>query len=79
MHSVKLVRVVGGSRAAAREEDDRFRIGRRNVAALRRIFAQNRVPVAGEDVGGCQRSRTVTLDVATGAFTVRVGGRDVAL
>ncbi|HEY0777161.1 MAG TPA: chemotaxis protein CheD [Gemmatirosa sp.] len=74
-----VVRVVGGSHAAAREADDRFQIGRRNVSALRRILARNGVPVTAEDVGGCQRSRTVTLDVATGALTVRVDGRDVAL
>ena len=72
-----VVHVVGGSRLTA-NDDDQFQIGRRNLTALRRAFAHNRVVVATEDVGGYQCSRTVVLDVGTGALTVRVARRDSA-
>lgn len=74
-----VVKVVGGAHAAEREEDDQFQIGKRNLLALRRILWRNQVFVTAEDVGGCQRSRTVMLDVATGALTVRADGRDTLL
>ena len=74
-----VVKIVGGAHAAAREEDDQFQIGKRNLLALRRMLWRNQVFVTAEDVGGCQRSRTVMLDVATGALTVRTDGRNVLL
>lgn len=74
-----VVKVAGGAHAAAREEDDQFQIGKRNLLALRKLLWRNQVLVKAEDVGGCQLSRTVVLDAAGGALTVRANGRAYAL
>lgn len=74
-----IVKVVGGAHAAPREDQDRFQIGKRNLLALRRILWRNQVLITAEDVGGCQRSRTVVFDAAIGSLTVRADGRDSLL
>ena len=54
-------------------------VGARNIEAARAALEYARVPLVGEDVGGVA-GRTVTLDVATGAFlvkTVRGGERAI--
>lgn len=54
-------------------------VGARNIEAARAALQDARVPLIGEDVGGVV-GRTVTLDVATGAFlvkTVRGGERAI--
>lgn len=71
-----VVRVVGGARQAEREEDDRFRIGRRNLGAFRALLGRNGVRVHAEATGGARVSRTVYLDVGTGALCVRATGPD---
>jgi chemotaxis protein CheD len=45
-------------------------VGVRNIEAARAALAAARVRVAGEDVGG-SFGRTVSLDVASGTFTVK--------
>lgn len=68
------VKVAGGGQVLGNEEH--FQIGRRNYAALRRIFLRNNVLVDGEDVGGA-KARTLFLDLATGRTFVRVIGQTI--
>jgi chemotaxis protein CheD len=74
-----VVRVAGGAHAAAREDDDRFQIGKRNMVALRRMFWKNGVMIAAADVGGAQTSRTMWLDVGSGVVTLKIAGVESAL
>jgi len=69
-----IVRVAGGAHAGATEEGDRFQIGKRNMIALRKLLWKNGVLVHAQDTGGIQTSRTMWLDVATGAVTLKVNG-----
>ncbi len=52
-------------------------IGERNVQACRFALRQAGVPIVGEAVGGTV-SRSVWLDVSSGAVTVRVAGSEPA-
>jgi chemotaxis protein CheD len=65
------VKVAGGSQVLGGQEH--FQIGRRNYAALRRIFLRNHVLIDQEDVGGC-KARTLFLDIATGRTWVKSTG-----
>lgn len=65
------VKVTGGSTILDRE--NRFRIGHKNIAAVRKIFWRNKVFVDGEDTGG-DFNRTVRLDMSTGITTVSNAG-----
>ena len=69
-----IVRVAGGAHAGASEDGDRFQIGKRNMIALRKLLWKNGVLVHAQDTGGIQTSRTMWLDVATGAVTLKVNG-----
>jgi chemotaxis protein CheD len=69
-----IVKVAGGAHAGAKEEDDRFQIGKRNVLALRKLLWKNGVMVHAQETGGVQTSRTMWLDVSTGAVTLKVNG-----
>ena len=54
-------------------------VGQRNDAAVREALAARRIPVVAEATGG-SRGRTIRVDVASGAVTVReAGGRDEPL
>jgi chemotaxis receptor (MCP) glutamine deamidase CheD len=44
-----------------------------NLAVVRELIAQRRVPVVAEAVGG-SRGRTVKVDVASGTVSVREAG-----
>ncbi len=48
-------------------------VGLRNRTALRKLLWKNDVSLAAEDTGG-QTARTMELDLATGAVSVRAGG-----
>lgn len=61
--------LVGGARIITGK--DRYNIGKRNYAAVRRILWRNSVFVAVEEVGGTV-TRTMNLSVATGEVTVRI-------
>ena len=67
------VKVAGGSQVLGGQEH--FQIGRRNYAALRKIFLKNNVLVDTEDVGGVN-ARTLFLEVATGKVWVRIFGQN---
>ncbi|MFC1614716.1 chemotaxis protein CheD [Gemmatimonadota bacterium] len=58
-----------------RPMDDKgfFKIGERNHIVLRKLLWKNNLLLAAEHVGG-KMSRTVSISVATGEVTVRVGG-----
>ncbi len=60
--------VVGGAQVL--DSSDTFKIGKRNYAALRKIFWKNNVLIDSEDVGGSV-SRTLFLEVSTGKVWIR--------
>ena len=54
-------------------------VGQRNEAAVRELLAARRISVVAAATGG-RRGRTIRVDVASGAVTVReAGGRDAEL
>ena len=54
-------------------------VGQRNEAAVRELLAKLRIPVVAAATGG-NRGRTIRVDVATAAVTVReAGGKDTEL
>jgi chemotaxis protein CheD len=67
------VKVAGGSQVLGNKEF--FQIGRRNYAALRKIFLKNNVLIESEDVGGA-KARTLFLEIASGTVWIRVMGQN---
>jgi chemotaxis protein CheD len=67
------VKVAGGSQVLGSREC--FQIGRRNFAALRKIFLKNNVLIDKADVGGTT-ARTLFLEIATGNVYIKVMGRN---
>jgi chemotaxis protein CheD len=67
------VKVAGGSQVLGNREF--FQIGRRNYAALRKIFLKNNVLINNEDVGGT-KARTLFLEIATGNVWIKVMGQN---
>ncbi len=68
-----VVKAAGGSQIMAASE--KFEIGKRNHAALRKILFRNNVMIRGEDVGGSV-SRTMRLNIAKGEVSVKIAGGD---
>lgn len=66
-----IVKVAGGARIL--DDANYFRIGQKNITALKKIFWKNNVLVDGEDTGK-NYNRTVTLDIATGKVVVKNSG-----
>lgn len=71
-HRMK-VKLAGGSQVLSGQEH--FQIGRRNYAAVRKIFLKNNVLIDNEDVGGL-RARTLFLELVSGRVWVRTIGQD---
>ena len=71
-----IVKVAGGSQVLGGK--DYFSIGKRNYAALRKIFLKNQVMIDREDVGGI-KARSLYLEIATGQVRIRVPGREPEL
>ena len=69
-----VVKVAGG--AQIMDPTGRFNIGKRNYAALRKIFWKNNVLINNEDVGG-NCNRTVWLKVDSGEVTLKVSGKGI--
>lgn len=65
-----IVHVTGGSQIL--DDSGYFNIGKRNIAALRKLFWKNGVMVNKEHVGGSV-SRTVRLYMNNGETTVSIG------
>ena len=62
-----IVKIAGG--ASVMDSNSTFNIGKRNIAAIKKILAQYRLPIVAIDVGK-MISRTVTLDLKNGSFLV---------
>lgn len=71
-----VVKVAGGSKLY--DDKGTFDIGKRNYTMLRKMFWRVGVVIAAEDVGG-SKSRTVRLDVGTGAVSVRSAAEEIYL
>ncbi len=71
-----IVKVAGGSQLL--DDKGTFNIGKRNYVMLRKIFWKNGILIDSEDVGGSV-SRTLTLDIGTGAVVVRIRREEVRL
>ena len=74
-----VVKVAGGAHSGATEDADQFQIGKRNLLALRKLLWKNNVLLHAHDVGGCQTSRTMVMDVATGSVLIRSQGTESEL
>jgi len=67
-----VIKVAGGARIM--DDMNYFRIGQKNLTALRRIFWKNNVLIDAEDTGE-NFNRTVRLEIATGKFLIKgLGG-----
>jgi chemotaxis protein CheD len=73
-----VVKAAGGSFSGEDERADQFRIGKRNVIMLRKLLWKNGVMLHAEDVGG-RLSRTMALDIADGAVTLKINGNETRL
>ncbi|NVM22086.1 MAG: chemotaxis protein CheD [Desulfobacterales bacterium] len=67
-----IVKVAGGSQIM--DQSSVFNIGKRNYAALRKMFWRNNVLIDAEDVGGTV-NRTMRLSIATGELSLKVSGK----
>jgi chemotaxis protein CheD len=66
-----IVKVAGG--ASILDDTNYFRIGQKNITALRKIFWKNNVLIEKEDTGQ-NHNRTVRLSIADGRVLVRSTG-----
>lgn len=66
-----IVKVAGG--ASILDDTNYFRIGQKNITALRKIFWKNNVLIDREDTGQ-NHNRTVRLSIADGKVLVRSAG-----
>jgi chemotaxis protein CheD len=73
-----VVKVCGGASTHGDPASDYFKIGARNIAALKQILWKNGVMIEVQDVGG-SHSRTMSLEIGTGRVTVRSQGTTRAL
>jgi len=68
-----VVKVAGG--ASILDESNFFRIGQKNIMAMRKLFWNNNVLIDAEDTGK-NINRTVRIDLGTGkVFIKRAGGQ----
>jgi chemotaxis protein CheD len=63
-----IVKVAGG--ASILDDTNYFRIGQKNITAMRKIFWRNNVMIDGEDTGK-QCNRTVRLDLCNGRCVIK--------
>jgi chemotaxis protein CheD len=71
-----VVKVAGGAQML--DQQGIFNIGIRNISALEKIIAQNRLRIHAADTGGLS-SRTVRLDLTNGNVSVKTPGADIYL
>jgi len=69
----KRARIIVAGGAQILDDSGTFNIGKKNQAALRKMFWKNKVLVDGEDIGGTV-SRTLFLEIGTGDAWVKSGG-----
>lgn len=65
------VKIAGGARIL--DNAKHFRIGKKNITALRKIFWRNNVLIDGEDIGK-NNHRTIQLGISTGKVVVKNSG-----
>jgi chemotaxis protein CheD len=70
-----IIKVAGGANPLGGNGEDYFQIGRRNMTALRKLLFRNGVLIKAEDTGG-MGSRTMSIDVASGAVTLKMNEGD---
>ena len=73
-----VVKVAGGAFSGEDERADQFQIGKRNMIMLRKLLWKNGIMLHAEDVGG-RVSRTMALDIADGAVTLKINGNETRL
>lgn len=66
-----IIKIAGGARIM--DDTNYFRIGQKNLTALRKIFWKNNVLIDAEDIGE-NFNRTVRLEMSTGRFLVKGPG-----
>jgi len=69
-----IVKVAGG--ASILDDTNFFRIGQKNIMAMRKIFWKNNVMINAEDTGA-NHNRTVRLEMTTGKTFVRTSGGEM--
>ncbi len=69
-----IVKVAGG--ASILDDTNFFRIGQKNIMAMRKIFWKNNVMITAEDTGA-NHNRTVRLEMANGKVFVRTSGGEM--
>ena len=69
-----VVKAAGG--ASILDDTNFFRIGQKNIMAMRKIFWKNNVMIATEDTG-LNYNRTVRLEIAIGKTFVRTSGGEM--
>ena len=69
-----VVNVAGGSKVL--DNENIFKIGERNFTVLRKILWKNGLLMQNQDVGG-NKSRTVSLNIQTGRFSIKSSGKVV--
>jgi len=72
------VKVAGGACASGEAENDIFQIGKRNFLTLRKLLWKNGVLLKAHDVGG-SGSRTMSIEISTGAVAVKSAGKETSL
>jgi chemotaxis protein CheD len=66
--------VAGGANSQHKEENDFFKIGKRNLIILRKLLWKDGLLLKSYDVGG-SNSRTMALEIGTGRVTIRSRGQ----
>jgi chemotaxis protein CheD len=69
-----MVKAAGG--ASILDDTNFFRIGQKNIMAMRKIFWKNNVMLDKEDVG-LNYNRTIRLEISTGKVFVRSSGGEM--
>jgi chemotaxis protein CheD len=69
-----VVKAAGG--ASILDDTNFFRIGQKNIMAMRKIFRKNNVMIDKEDIG-LNYNRTVRLEISTGKVFVRTSGGEM--
>lgn len=64
-----VITVAGGASMQLNENDDYFKIGKRNFTILRKLLWKNGYMIEHQDVGG-NKSRTMTLRISDGLVTI---------
>ena len=67
-----IVKIAGGARIL--DDANYFRIGQKNITALRKMFWRNNILIDGEDTGK-NYNRTVEAHISTGRIIVKSSGK----